>query len=153
MREILFRGKRTDNGEWVEGYYYKAKYCRTDDELCDYITVPHPKEYNEPSSHYIVNPDTVGQYTGVTDKNGERIFEGDIVKYKEACKFGDNDEMEEAEEQYLCTNIVEFKNGRFFPLPQRCDCEDYFFSYGSYDFEVVGNVHDNPELLRGNNNG
>lgn len=42
MREILFRGKRTDNGEWVEGYYYKAKYCRTDDELCDYITVPHP---------------------------------------------------------------------------------------------------------------
>ena len=152
MREILFRGKRTDNGEWVEGHYYKAKYCRTDDELYDYITVPHPKEYNEPSSHYIVNPDTVGQYTGVTDKNGERIFEGDIVKYKDACKFGDNDKMEEAEEQYLCTNIVEFKNGRFFPLPQRCDCEDYFFSYGSYDFEVVGNVHDNPELLRGNNN-
>ena len=48
MREILFRGKRIDNGEWTEGYYYKAKYCRTDDELCDYITVSHSKEYNEP---------------------------------------------------------------------------------------------------------
>ena len=146
MREILFRGKRTDNGEWVYGNLVRG--C---DEKYAYIVEFGNKEM---CRNYVnVNPDTVGQYTGLTDKNGERIFEGDIVKYKEACKFGDNDEMEEAEEQYLCTNIVEFKNGRFFPLPQRCDCEDYFFSYGSYDFEVVGNVHDNPELLRGNNNG
>lgn len=75
MREILFRGKRTDNGEWVEGYYYKAKYCRTDDKLCDYITIPHPKEYNEPNSHYIVNPETVGQCIGLKDRNGINIFE------------------------------------------------------------------------------
>ena len=142
MREILFRGKgdkKYNDGMWYFGVPIR---CYDGDwQICT------------DNSKRTVIPETIGQYTGVTDKNGERIFEGDIVKYKEACKFGDNDEMEEAEEQYLCTNIVEFKNGRFFPLPQRCDCEDYFFSYGSYDFEVVGNVHDNPELLRGNNNG
>ena len=142
MREILFRGKgdkKYNDGMWYFGVPIR---CYDGDwQICT------------DNSKRTVIPETIGQYTGVTDKNGERIFEGDIVKYKDACKFGDNDEMEEAEEQYLCTNIVEFKNGRFFPLPQRCDCEDYFFSYGSYDFEVVGNVHDNPELLRGNNNG
>ena len=141
MREILFRGK--GDKKYNDGMWYFGVPIRCDDGDWQICTN---------NSKRVVIPETIGQYTGVTDKNGERIFEGDIVKYKEACKFGDNDEMEEAEEQYLCTNIVEFKNGRFFPLPQRCDCEDYFFSYGSYDFEVVGNVHDNPELLRGNNN-
>ena len=142
MREILFRGK--GDKKYNDGMWYFGVPIRCDDGDWQICTNNRKR---------VVIPETIGQYTGVTDKNGERIFEGDIVKYKEACKFGDNDEMEEAEEQYLCTNIVEFKNGRFFPLPQRCDCEDYFFSYGSYDFEVVGNVHDNPELLRGNNNG
>ena len=141
MHEILFRGK--GDKKYNDGMWYFGVPIRCDDGDWQICTN---------NSKRVVIPETIGQYTGVTDKNGERIFEGDIVKYKDACKFGDNDKMEEAEEQYLCTNIVEFKNGRFFPLPQRCDCEDYFFSYGSYDFEVVGNVHDNPELLRGNNN-
>ena len=141
MREILFRGKgdkKYNDGMWYFGVPIRC--YDSDWQICT------------DNSKRTVIPETIGQYTGVTDKNGERIFEGDIVKYKEACKFGDNDEMEEAEEQYLCTNIVEFKNGRFFTLPQRCDCEDYFFSYGSYDFEVIGNIYDNPELLGGNNN-
>ena len=145
MRDIEFRGKRTDNGEWVHGNLVRG--C---DEKYVYIVEFGNKEM---CRNYVnVNPDTVGQYTGLKDKNGTKIFEGDIVKYKDACKFGDDDEMEEAEEQYLCTNVVEFENGRFFPLPKRYDCEDYFFSYGSYDFEVIGNVHDNPELLRGKQN-
>ena len=153
MREILFRGKRTDNGEWVEGYYYKAKYCRTDDELCDYITVPHPKEYNEPSSHYIVDPKTVGQYTGLTDKNGKRIFEGDMIK-----PFDDEiDKM-----------VVEFHLGQFLLClyGERgymaeygweesgnyvCFEADPLLSYGD-DIEVIGNIHDTPELLRGDTN-
>ena len=133
MREILFRGKRTDNGEWVEGYYYKAKYCRTDDELCDYITVPHPKEYNEPSSHYIVDPDTVGQYTGLKDKNGKKIFEGDTVW------FGDEKER----------GVVYFDNScsRF---AVRFDTFDAAFDHlYSNELEIIGNVHDNPELMEG----
>lgn len=153
MREILFRGKRIDNGKWVEGYYYKAKYYRTDDELCDYITVPHPKEYNEPSSHYIVGPETVGQYTGLTDKNGKRIFEGDMIK-----PF--NDEIDKM--------VVEFNFGQFLLClyGERGYMAEYGWeesgNYGCFeaeplssygdDIEVIGNIHENPELLKGNNN-
>ena len=154
MRDIKFRGKRIDNGEWIEGYYYKAKYCRTDNELCDYITVPHPKEYNEPSSHYIVNPETVGQYTGLTDKNGTKIFEGDMIK-----PFDDEiDKM-----------VVEFHLGQFLLClyGERGYMAEYGWeesgNYGCFeaeplssygdDIEVIGNIHDNPEPLRGDING
>ena len=138
MREILFRGKRTDNGEWVEGYYYKAKYCRTDDELCDYITVPHPKEYNEPSSHYIVDPENVGQYTGLKDKNGTKIFEEDIV-----------DILTENEEIGVITWA---DDEAMFIVDSNGWCAN-FDNYYSTDLEVIGNLHDNLELLGGNNNG
>ena len=131
MHEILFRGKRIDNGEWVEGYYYKAKYCRTDDELCDYITVPHPKEYNEPSLHYIVNPETVGQYTGLKDKNGTKIFEGDIVAMP---AYGGGKHKA----------VVYFKGGKF-----AVDGSNYGFKdIAPKRMEVIGNIHDNPEAMR-----
>lgn len=128
MRDILFRGKRTDNGEWVEGYYYKAKYCRTDDELCDYITVPHPKEYNEPSSHYIVNPETIGQYIGLKDRKGTNIFEGDIVK---RVWFGKKSIYQIVYDNDL-TSFIGRAGVRFTT-----------FDYGSTEFEVIGNIYDN----------
>ena len=136
MREILFRGKRTDNGEWVEGYYYKAKYCRTDDELCDYITVPHPKEYNEPSSHYIVIPETIGQYTGLKDKNGTKIFEGDIVK---RFLFGK-----------MCIYQIDYDNGLACFIG-RAGMNFTAFYCDSEEFEVIGNIYDNK--LEDFNNG
>ena len=149
MREILFRGKRTDNGEWVEGYYYKAKYCRTDDELCDYITVPHPKEYNEPSSHYIVNPETVGQYTGLKDKNGTKIFEGDImlVPYIDPifkCTWNDTSPCEGA--------IVKYCNGMFYVEYIESGDKLTLPAMDGY-MKIIGNIYDNLELLGGNNIG
>lgn len=73
--EILFRGKRVDNGEWVEGYYASIgeyHYILTGRlELVPYLGF----------EHFLVNPETIGQFTGLTDRNGVKIFEGDIVNY------------------------------------------------------------------------
>ena len=119
IREIIFRGKRVDNGEWVEGYYV----CIS--ETYHYILTGNPVV--EPGKidveHYKVIPETVGQYTGLTDKNGRRIFEGDIVK----CTDETND--------YSFTAVVMFGN------PNGEDTGAYI--------EVVGNIHDNKELLKG----
>ena len=123
MREILFRGKRTDNYEWIEG-----SLCTTIPSDEDFYTI----SYFDFQGYYIeekVIPETVGQYTGLTDKNGKKIFEGDIVK------------------------------GTFLGFP--VSIKDYVFyiswqeditGYGANYFEnveVISNIHDNPELLKG----
>lgn len=135
-REILFRAKRIDNGEWVEGsYVYRPK------EVGDYRV-----------SHYIlvhddygfswkeIDIDTICQYTGLTDKNGNKIWENDICST-------------DLERPFL---IVEFRNGAFM-----YNCNDGNKDY--YDImlptepleqqdkytEVIGNIFDNPELLKG----
>ena len=136
MREILFRGKRIDNGEWVYGNLNILNGCI-------YHIVPLQVYIHTSgipvSEFYDVDPSTVGQYTGLTDKNGKKIFEGDI------CRF-DNDEPDESERytnyavQWDCVNcryvVVDAYN--------REDCLDIFFAKHA---EVIGNVHDNPELL------
>ena len=137
MREILFRGKRVDNGEWVEGYYYKAKYCRTDNDLCAYITVPHPEQEGKPSEHFMVIPESVSQFCGLCDKNGKMIFEGDIldcgdrivfVKWHEQCGTWDCDFIRY--KGNLCSNGIS-------PVDWK------------YRANIIGNIHDNPELLKG----
>ena len=132
-REILFRGKRIDNGEWVEGYFvnlWLMHYQKHQPIITDNNAVS-----------YDVDPPTVGQYTGLTDKNGKKIFEGDIV----AIERGWNETV---------------KYHVFFD-PQICgfigDSINYigFTTFGDdgINMEVIGNIHDNPELLKDFNKG
>ena len=126
MREILFRGKRVDNSEWVEGYYCRAFRWAGDKE-----PVPAIQE-NDSFMFRAIDPETVGQYTGLTDKNGNRIFEGDIIKFCTGLK-----------KPY----IVEFDTGRF--VLTRSDAHAEIIDVCIVPCEVIGNIHDNPELLKG----
>lgn len=75
MREILFRGKRFDTGEWVEGWLFQNKHNSK-----KYFIRTFPYQDDEYEDH-VVDPKTIGQYTGVNDKSGTKIFEGDIIKF------------------------------------------------------------------------
>ena len=135
MRDYLFRGKRTDNGEWVEGFY--VHYDDTKDnhkDDCDYIVGIHTGEH---FPFFEVIPETVGQYTGLTDKNGKKIFEGDIVK---------TDKFSEPNKQYIIKYDLQF--GAFIGQ-DRYNCYFVTFDGDSDEFEVIGNIHDNPKLLKG----
>ena len=135
MREILFRGKRIDNGEWVEGGLISVACCGKPATYSIMPTTP-------TSCNYSVIPETVGQYTGLTDKNGNKIFEGDILSAYFDDLFPDSESI-----------LVVGNNGFAFTLKCR-DCEPEIIDntdipYFKDNFEVIGNIHDNPELLKG----
>lgn len=154
MREILFRGKRIDNGEWVEGNYYKIPappVCFKEDLKTvrdkHYIILENPNSYPDwgmPRQMVQVEviPETVGQYTGLTDKNGKKIFEGDIVKTWRntigKIEFGQYWDEETEEDFYGYAWIGKDKYGESITLSlNKC--------WNGH--EVIGNIHDNPELL------
>ena len=122
MREILFRGKRVDNGEWIEGdliqvgLHEKSKFAS--------IMPQTPV-----SSAYPVIPETVGQYTGLTDRNGKKIFEGDIIEFHEEIG-----EIRYSKSDAAFDIIFDTWNTNFSVTDGR-------------RIEVIGNIHDNPELM------
>lgn len=136
-REILFRGKH--DGEWIEGFY-KAEGYDTYRGCID--RTPYIQQLGKCVS-WAVDPSTVGQYTGLTDKNGTRIFEGDIIRY---CPF----KCEEQEE----TGFVEWvKNNAGFIIRLMDGAVDDLYFGTAKKCKIIGNVHDNPELLKGEKNG
>ena len=129
MREILFRGKRIDNGEWVEGSL--LAWPDGSAEIC-YDNPENDDEFLKS----IVYPETVGQYTGLTDKNGKKVFEGDIVRtYRN-------------EETFDRMMVEWYEDSASFVLAPQKRFHHYESLMNSHIYlEVIGNIHDNPEFL------
>ena len=128
MREIKFRGKRLDNGEWEYGDLVHT--------TNDVLILPTDKGWEQ----YKVDPETVGQYIGIKDRDGKEIWEGDIVMV--GSRDEEYDEIVKGFPFLIMFNYVGF-----------CIAEDDMSPWGLISnldwLEVIGNIHDNPELLKG----
>jgi len=143
MRERLFRGKRTDNGQWVEGYYV----YRPDGKHLIYWK---PFQEASQNTYHEVIPESVGQFTGLLFKNGKKIFEGD--------KFDDEDEcfiLIEWIKENSCFGgslygyDISIGEGSQEVYDNKITCIDRnLYSVSDLiDYEIIENIHDNPELL------
>ena len=136
---MIFRGKRTDNVEWIEGSLLGIDWC---DKPSTYSIAP-----NTPVSvFYSVIPETVGQYTGLTDKNGVRIFEGDILKSTIKIIDCDDEEFSISPYDREDIGIVEWRKDGFMIAHKSGTWARSFYGCENY---VIGNIHDNPEILKG----
>lgn len=150
MREILFRGKRTDNNQWVYSGTILSLIDKNTENISSCITLSSAKVYMPKGNSnvrislfndnitkmqccfYEVDSKTVGRYTGLTDKNGVKIFEGDIVDI-----LAENEEI----------GTIVFDEGAFIVSADGF-CLDFQNNIDSTNLEVIGNIYDNPELLK-----
>lgn len=135
MREILFRGKSVSNNEWVEGFY---EYSYMYDSLRECHRIIWADKPTRTSYLSEVVPETVGQYTGLTDKNGKKIFEGDIVD----C-WSEGVNAQGAVQQRRDGLWIIYPAWQKHIMWGLCPDE-----YSHTTVEVIGNVHDNPELIK-----
>ena len=146
MREILFKAKRIDNGEWVEGYYcIKKPYCFDDRIGSKEIIITEHSSTGTVS--FEVNQETICQYTGLTDKNGNKIWENDIIKkhfYTDYDSFVNSEEYIGKVEYLDCAWCIRWKREDYMVTVPICMAMDN--SHDAEYFEVIGNIFDNPEL-------
>lgn len=155
-REMLFRGKRKDNGEWVYGYYVHipcGRYSR-DEHLIQTI-----KENGTIGLLHEIIPETLGRYTGLTDKNNKKIFEGDILKCNDNPKdlvkavFGEFVVIDLETERKIDTVIG--WHYEVIPTDELSKTEPFCFAMPlttryieCCSMVVIGNIHDNQEILK-----
>lgn len=130
MRDYLFRGKRKDNGEWVYGNFVKG--C-----VDDFAYIVEFGNKDLCRNFVEVIPSTVGQYTGLTDKNGKKIFEGDIVK---SCEYDD---------VYFVKYFDSDNYSAFDCVPDvpLCECNGLSYLVNEEGCKVIGNIYDDKEIL------
>ena len=129
MKEILFRGKRKDSNEWVQGYYFKRVRNYAGFKTIEHCYIQY-ETWDGGFITYEVYPETVSQFTGLTDKNGKKIFEGDII-------------TKGLELFEVMWNLEQVRWGIYSDAYEVAG----FTKFSEPYFEVIGNIYDNKELL------
>lgn len=151
-REILFRGYNRKNEKWIYGYYFvnRGVHLIAEDEVQTNPLVTY--------EDFMVEPDTIGQYTGLKDKNRNKIFEGDILRLTIPDGSVRHFTVEWAEENRTLMSLRGFKHdGNPIRISGWCFNWNGFHLYPTVidgipdneEMTIVGNVHDNPELMKG----